>query len=378
MKQHYDYLIVGAGPFGSVFAYEAGKRGKSCLVIDQRNHIGGNLYCQDIEGIPVHVYGPHIFHCADEDLWAYMQEFTDFFAYVNEPIALHKDKVYHLPFNMNTFNAFWGCKTPAEARAKIEEVRKQPEGREPQNLEEQALAIVGEEIYEALIKHYTEKQWGRACTDLPASIIKRLPLRFTWNNNYFNDPYQGMPSHGYMPLFEKWLEKADVQLNTDYLAQREALDALADRVVYTGMIDAFYGYCFGTLPYRSLRFEHEVKDELDFQGNAVVNYCDAEPSYTRIAEHKHFYGRSPEQLQKERGWNKTVITYEYSQEWSKGQEAYYPVNNPENQALFRRYKELALKEPKHLFGGRLADYAYYNMDQVILKALQTVRTEFGE
>lgn len=378
MKKPYDYLIVGAGPFGSVFAYEAGRRGKRCLVIDKRPQVGGNLYCENRLGIPIHSYGPHIFHCRDKALWAYMNQFTDFFPYINSPLARSGDKIYHLPFNMNTFYEFWGISDPGEAKAKIESVRVAPPNGEAANLEEQALAIVGPEIYEALIKHYTEKQWGRSCLDLPAAIIRRLPLRFTWNNNYFNDPYQGMPSEGYNPLFDRWLEKADVQLETDYLAGREVLDELADKIVYTGMVDAFYDYRFGALRYRSLRFEHKELDQLDFQGNAVVNYCDAEPTYTRIAEHKHFYCNNPEQAAKERGWDKTVISYEYSQEWHPGDEAYYPVNDKANQERFQRYRELAQAEPRHLFGGRLADYAYYNMDAVILKSLELVASEFPE
>ncbi len=378
MTASYDYLIVGAGPFGAVFAYEAGLRGKRCLVVDRRQHVGGNLYCEEQEGIPVHVYGPHIFHCNDARLWDYMQDFCEFFPYINCPLAEAGGRYYHLPFNMDTFHAFWGCKKPEEARRLIAEKRLDLGGREAANLEEQALSILGEEIYEALIKHYTEKQWGRPCRELPASIIKRLPLRFTWNNNYFNDRYQGVPEDGFMPLFTRWLEKAELRLGVDYLERREELDALAERVVYTGMIDAFYNYRFGALPYRSLRFDHQVLDQLDYQGNAVVNCCDSEPAYTRVVEHKHFYTANPQQAAEEKGWTKTVLSFEYSQEWEPGQEAYYPINNAENQARYGQYRALAEAEQKYIFGGRLADYAYYNMDQVILRALDAVAQEFGQ
>ena len=376
-KRAYDYLIVGAGIFGSVFAYEAGRRGKRCLVMDKRPHVGGNLYCKEMAGIPVHVYGPHIFHCRDLRLWEYMKRFCGFFPYINSPLALSGGKIYHMPFNMDTFNAFWGCQRPDEARKKIESVRIPCPDGEARNLEEQALSIVGPEIYEALIKHYTEKQWGSSCKDLPASIIRRLPLRFTWDNNYFNDPYQGIPEEGYMPLFDAWLAQADLKLGTDYLDKREQWDDAADRIVYSGMIDAFYDYRFGPLRYRSLRFEHKTLDCLDFQGNAVVNYCDAEPAYTRLVEHKHFYCHSPEEAAARKNWSKTVVSYEYPQEWKPSEEAYYPVNDTENQDRYRLYQGLALQEPRHVFGGRLGSYAYYNMDQVLDKALKLAAEELG-
>lgn len=363
---HYDYLIVGAGLYGAVFAHEAHKKGKKCLVVEKRDHIAGNVYCKNIENINVHVYGAHIFHTSDKFIWDYINKFAEFNNYVNSPIAKYKDELYNLPFNMNTFSKMWGITTPQEAKSIIESQIKTLNITEPKNLEEQALSLVGRDVYEKLIKGYTEKQWGRDCRELPAFIIKRLPLRFIYDNNYFNDRYQGIPVGGYTRIVEKLLDGTEVRLNTDYLSHKEELDALADKVVYTGMIDRYYDYKLGVLEYRSVRFETEVLDTDNFQGNAVVNYTDRETPYTRIIEHKHFeFGKQPV----------TVISREYSSEWSKGDEPYYPVNNDKNNALYEKYKELADREERVIFGGRLGSYKYYDMDKVIKAALDTCRSE---
>lgn len=362
----YDYLIVGSGLYGSIFAYEANKRGKKCLVIDKRNHIGGNIYTKEIENINVHEYGAHIFHTSNKQVWDYINNFTEFNRYTNSPVAIYKDELYNMPFNMNTFNKLWGVKTPSEAKAKIEEQVKESNISEPKNLEEQAISLVGKDIYEKLVKGYTEKQWGTRATELPSFIIKRLPVRFTYDNNYFNDTYQGIPIGGYTKIVEKMLEGIEVRLETDFFENREELEGLADKIVFTGMIDEFYDYKFGTLEYRSLRFEHEILNEENHQGNAVVNYTEYEVPYTRIIEHKHFeYGNHP----------KTVITREYPAKWEKGDEPYYPINNEKNNAMYNKYKELADGETNVIFGGRLAEYKYYDMHNVIEQALKCVKEE---
>ena len=365
----YDYLVVGSGLFGSIFAYEANKRGKKCLVIDKRNHVGGNIYCKEVEGINVHEYGAHIFHTSNKNVWNYINQFAEFNRYTNSPVAIYKDELYNLPFNMNTFNKLWGVKTPAEAKAKIEEQLAETNITEPKNLEEQAIKLIGKDIYEKLIKGYTEKQWGTRATELPSFIINRLPVRFTYDNNYFNDTYQGIPIGGYTKIIEKMLEGIEVRLETDFFNNREEFEEIADKIVFTGMIDEFYNYEFGTLEYRSLRFEHEILDEENHQGNAVVNYTEYEVPYTRIIEHKHFeYGTQP----------KTVITREYPATWNKGDEPYYPINNNKNNELYAKYKELADKEENVIFGGRLAQYKYYDMHNVIEKALEAVNKELIE
>ncbi|MCR4806583.1 MAG: UDP-galactopyranose mutase [Lachnospiraceae bacterium] len=367
----YDYLIVGAGLFGAVYAHEMHKAGKKCLVIDRRPHIGGNAYTEETEGINVHKYGAHIFHTSDKEVWDYVNSFVEFNRYTNSPVARYKDELYNLPFNMNTFHALWGVRTPDEARAKIEEQKAEAVSRmkaagvsEPRNLREQAISLVGMDIYEKLIEGYTEKQWGKRAHELPAFIIKRLPVRFTYDNNYFNDKYQGIPIGGYTAMVEKMLEGCDVKLSADYFADREAYDAMADRIVFTGMLDEFYGYRFGELEYRSLKFETEVLDTDNFQGNAVVNYTEYEVPYTRIIEHKHFEFGTQE---------KTVITREYPAAWTRGDEPYYPMNDEKNNALFLKYKELADAEERVIFGGRLGEYKYYDMHQVIRRALEMSR-----
>lgn len=340
----YDYLIVGAGLFGAVFAYEATKKGKKCLVIDKRDHIAGNIYTKETENINVHQYGAHIFHTSDRKIWDYVNSFADFNNYINSPVAIYKDELYNLPFNMNTFSKMWNIKTPSEAKAIIEKQIEELNITEPQNLEEQALSLVGTDVYEKLIKGYTEKQWGRDCKELPAFIIKRLPLRFTYDNNYFNDRYQGIPIGGYTKIVEKMLEGSDVLLDTDYFEFIKDNEGIADKVLFTGMIDEYYDFCYGHLEYRTVRFETEVLDCDNYQGNAVVNYTDREVPYTRIIEHKHFeFGKQ----------EKTIISREYSTEWEPGMEPYYPVNNERNNDLFEKYKALADKEEKVIFGGRL-------------------------
>lgn len=362
----YDYLIVGSGLFGSVFAYEASQRGKTCLVIDKRNHIGGNIYTKEIEGINVHKYGAHIFHTSNKEVWEYIQQFATFNRYTNSPIANYKGEIYNMPFNMNTFNKLWGVVTPEEAKAKIQDQIKESGITEPKNLEEQAISLVGKDIYEKLVKDYTEKQWGRPCRELPAFIIKRLPVRFTYDNNYFNDLYQGIPMGGYTQIIEKMLKNVDVRLDCDFFEHREELEAMADKVVFTGMIDQYYNYCYGTLEYRSLRFEEETLDMNNYQGNAVVNYNSANEPYTRIIEHKHFeYGTQ----------EKTVITREYPVSWQKGDEPYYPMNDEKNNELYAKYKELADKEDKVIFGGRLGMYKYFDMHHVVDEALKCVKAE---
>ena len=357
----YDYLIVGAGLFGCVFAYEAKKRGKSCLVIDKRSHVGGNIYCESIEGINVHKYGAHIFHTSDKAIWEYVNQFAEFNNYINAPVAIYKDELYNLPFNMNTFSKMWGIKTPAEARAKIEEQIRELNITAPKNLEEQALSLVGRDVYEKLIKGYTEKQWARACTDLPSFIIKRLPLRFTYDNNYFNDRYQGIPIGGYNVIIDKMLEGVDVILDVDYFDFVKENKDIATKTVFTGQIDKFFDYKLGVLEYRSVRFETEVLDTDNYQGNAVVNYTEREVPYTRIIEHKHFeFGKQ----------EKTVISREYSSEWKQSDEPYYPINNDRNNELYQKYKDLADKTPNVIFGGRLAEYRYYDMHHIVKRALE--------
>ena len=373
MKQ-YDYLIVGAGLFGAVFAHEAKEAGKKVLVIDRRDHIAGNIYTEDVEGIHVHRYGAHIFHTNNREVWDYVNRFAEFNRFTNSPVANYHGELYSLPFNMYTFNKMWGVVTPEEAAAKIEEQKKAAGITEPKNLEEQAISLVGTDIYEKLVKGYTEKQWGRPCTELPSFIIRRLPVRLTFDNNYFNALFQGIPVGGYTKLAANLLEGIEVRTGIDYLEDKEALDALADRVVYTGAIDAFYGFCFGNLEYRSVRFETELLDIPNFQGNAAVNYTDRETPWTRIIEHKWFeFGKDAEG----NDLPKTVISREYSSEWKPGDEPYYPVNDEKNGALYEKYRALADKEEQVLFGGRLGEYKYYDMDAVIARALAVSREELG-
>lgn len=363
----YDYLVVGSGLYGAVFAREAADRGKKVLVIDKRPNVAGNIYTEKVEGIHVHKYGAHIFHTNDTKVWKYITRFAEFNRFTNSPVANYRGELYSLPFNMYTFNKMWGVVTPEEAAAKIEEQKKEACITEPKNLEEQAISLVGRDIFEKLIKGYTEKQWGRDCKDLPAFIIKRLPVRLTFDNNYFNALYQGIPIGGYTQLVEHLLECIEVRLNTDYLEQKEALDRLAETVVYTGPIDAYFGYSLGALEYRSVRFETEVLDIPNFQGNAAVNYTDRETPWTRIIEHKWFEFGKDEQGQ---DLPKTVISREYSSEWKPGDEPYYPVNDEKNGALYAEYKKLADAEQNVIFGGRLAEYRYYDMDAVIASALK--------
>ena len=362
MKQ-YDYLIVGAGMFGSMFAYRATKAGKKCLVIDRNAHIGGGCYTEVIKGINVHKYGPHIFHTSNKEVWDFMNSLVPFNNFVNSPIACYKGKRYNLPFNMNTFRQLWGVETPDEAKAIIEKQRAEyADIEEPKNLEEQALKLAGRDIYETLVKGYSEKQWGMKATDIPAFVIRRLPFRFEFNNNYFNDTYQGIPTGGYTKIFEKLLKGCEVRLDTDYFSNREYFDGLAEKIVFTGQIDAFFNYRLGELDFRSLRFEHKILEGVnDFQGNAVVNYTEAEVPYTRIIEHKHFeFGQQPD----------TVITYEYSRKWEKGAAPYYPINNQRNNLLYSKYAELAQNEKNVIFGGRLAEYKYYDMHQIVENVLK--------
>lgn len=373
----YDYLIVGAGLFGATFAHLAHRQGKRCLVIDKRSHAGGNIYCEEIEGINVHKYGAHIFHTSDKKVWDFVNSIVPFNRYTNSPVAQAPDgRLYNLPFNMNTFYQMWGVKTPAQAEAKLEEQRREAIGKmaadgisEPRNLEEQALTLIGKDIYEQLIKGYTEKQWGRKCTDLPAFIIRRLPVRMTFDNNYFNDSYQGIPIGGYNRLIDGLLEGVDLQLDTDFFKDREKWEAMADKIVFTGKIDEFYDYRFGKLEYRTVRFETELLDEPNHQGNAVVNYTATEVPYTRIIEHKHFEMFGADVYSNP----KTVISREYSTEWEDGMEPFYPVNNNANQQLYLRYKELADKESRIIFGGRLAEYKYYDMAPIIGQVIDLFR-----
>ena len=364
----YDYLIVGAGLFGAVFAHEAALKGKKVKVIEKRNHIAGNIYTREEEGIQVHQYGAHIFHTSDKEIWDYVNQFAEFNRYTNSPVANYKGEIYNLPFNMNTFNKLWGVVTPAEAQAKIDEQRAVLNGKTPENLEEQAISLVGTDIYEKLIKDYTEKQWGKPTTELPAFIIRRLPVRLTYDNNYFNDTYQGIPIGGYTQIVEKMLdhENIDIETNVDFFANKEQYMKDFPKIVFTGMIDEFFDYKLGELEYRSLRFENETLDMENYQGNAVVNYTDAETPYTRIIEHKHFeFGDQA----------KTIITKEHSKTWEKGDEPYYPVNNDRNNHLYKSYKKLADEQGNVIFGGRLGHYRYYDMHQVIGAALQCVRNE---
>ncbi len=363
----YDYVIVGAGLYGSVFAHEAKKRGKKCLVIDKRNHIGGNVYCENKDGINIHTYGAHIFHTSDDEIWEYVNNFVTFNRFTNSPIANYKGELYNLPFNMNTFNKLWGVITPEEAKEKIEGQKQVLGGKTPENLEEQAISLVGTDIYEKLIKGYTEKQWGRKCTELPSFIIKRLPVRYTYDNNYFNDKYQGIPVGGYNKLIETLLEGIEVKLSTDFFKIKDEIVAISDKIVFTGMIDEFYDYKFGVLEYRTLRFETEFKETDNYQGNAVINYTDSETPYTRIIEHKHFEFGTGEN---------TFITKEYPKEWEKGDEPYYPVLDEKNSLIYEKYKELSKKEEKVIFGGRLGQYKYYDMHNVIKAAIERIKEEF--
>jgi UDP-galactopyranose mutase len=356
----YDYVMVGSGLFAGVYAYEARKKGKSVLVVEKRDHIGGNVYCEDVEGIHVHKYGAHIFHTSNRKIWDYVNSLCEFNRYTNSPVANYKGETYNLPFNMNTFSKMWGISTPEEAKAIIDEQKKVITG-EPKNLEEQAISLVGTDIYEKLVKGYTEKQWGRDCKDLPAFIIKRLPVRFIYDNNYFNDLYQGIPIGGYNVIIDKLFEGCDIETGVDYLENKAHYDELGETIVYTGPIDEYFGYSLGKLEYRTVRFETEVLDKENYQGVAVMNYTDRETPYTRIIEHKHFeFGTQP----------KTVISKEYSTEWTEGMEPYYPVNDEKNAALYKKYQELGEKETDVVFGGRLAEYKYYDMDKVIESALK--------
>lgn len=365
----FDYLVVGAGLFGAVFAQEATAAGKKCLVLDKRPHIGGNIYTERINGIDVHRYGAHIFHTDDREVWAYVNRFASFNRYTNSPVADYRGEIYNLPFNMNTFHAMWGVRTPAQAREKIAAQIREAGITEPKNLEEQAISLVGTDIYEKLVKGYTEKQWGRPCRELPAFIIRRLPVRFTYDNNYFNNRYQGVPDEGYTALIARLLEGCEVRLLTDYLSDRAGFDALAVKTVYTGPLDGFFGYCYGPLLWRSLRFETEVLDTDNYQGNAVVNYTAAEVPFTRIIEHKHFTFGTGEG---------TVISREYPDEWQPGKEPYYPLNNEETEALCARYRALAKAECRVIFGGRLGEYKYYDMDQIVRRALTAAADELGK
>lgn len=370
MEKKYDYLIVGSGLFGSIFAYEAKKRGKNCLIVEKRNHIGGNIYCENINGINVHKYGAHIFHTSNRKVWDYVNQFAEFNNYVNSPVAVYKDELYNLPFNMNTFSKMWGIKTPAEAKEIIEKQKAEFNIENPQNLEEQALSLIGKDVYEKLVKGYTEKQWGRSCTELPASIIRRLPVRYIYDNNYFNDRWQGIPIGGYNQIIEKMLDGIDVLLETSYADYVKENDISGMKVVYTGNIDEYFDYKLGALQYRTVRFETEVMPDVDnYQGNAVVNYTEREVPYTRIIEHKHFEFSDV---------SGTVISKEFSSEWSVGIEPYYPINNEENNALYKKYEALAEEEKNIIFGGRLGKYQYYDMDKVIEAALNAVEKEFQE
>ena len=371
---HYDYLIAGAGLFGAVFAHEMHKQGRKVLVVEKRDHIAGNIYTEKVMGINVHRYGAHIFHTSDEEVWNYVNQYTRFNHYVNSPVAVYRDELYNLPFNMNTFSRMWNIKTPKEAKEIIAKQTGEFAGITPQNLEEQALQLAGRDVYEKLVKGYTEKQWGRPCTELPAFIIKRLPVRLTFDNNYFNALYQGIPVGGYTKMVANLLDGIEVRLNEDYLEKKEQYDAMAEKVIYTGAIDAYFDYKLGTLEYRSVRFENETLDKPNFQGNAAVNYTDVETPWTRIIEHKWFeFGKDEEG----NDLPKTVISREYSSEWKPGDEPYYPVNDEKNGALYGQYRELAEKEPKVIFGGRLGEYKYYDMDAVIASALDMCERELA-
>ena len=368
MKE-YDYLIVGSGLFGSVFAHEATKRGKKCFILEKREHLGGNVYCENVEGINVHKYGAHIFHTNDKKIWDYVNSFVEFNRYTNSPIANYKGDLYNLPFNMNTFYQLWKVKTPKEAKEKIKSQIQELNITKPQNLEEQALSLVGTDIYEKLIKGYTEKQWGRKATELPAFIIKRLPVRFTYDNNYFNDKYQGIPTGGYNVLIDKLLQDIGTQTNVDFFAEKDKWMDIADKIVFTGKIDEFYNYDYGKLNYRSLEFRNKRLEQENFQGNAVVNYTEKQIPYTRIIEHKHFeFGKQAH----------TIITEEYPKEWEEGMEPYYPINDKKNISIFEKYKEKSKVEKNIIFGGRLAEYKYYDMHQVIGSALTSIKKEFNE
>lgn len=369
----YDYLIVGAGLFGSVFAYEANKAGKKVLVIDKRENVAGNIYTENVEGIHVHKYGAHIFHTNNKEVWDYIQQFAEFNRYTNSPVARYKDELYNLPFNMNTFHTMWGVFTPEEAKERIEQQVKEAGITNPKNLEEQAISMVGKDIYEKLVKGYTGKQWGRPCTELPSFIIKRLPVRFTYDNNYFNDKYQGIPEGGYTQIVEKMLEGIEVRLNTDFFDKRDEYMSCAKKIIFTGMIDAYFNYCYGELEYRSLRFETEEMDVENYQGNAVVNYTEYEVPYTRIIEHKHFeFGC---QGGNEGSNPRTIITKEYPAAWHRGDEPYYPMNDGKNNELYAKYKALADKEENVIFGGRLGMYKYFDMHNVVAEALNLLKRE---
>ena len=379
----YDYLIVGSGLFGSIFAYEANKKGKKCLVIDKRSHIGGNIYTENVDGINVHKYGAHIFHTSDKEVWDYIQQFAEFNRYTNSPVARYKDELYNLPFNLNTFSRMFNLITPQDIEKKLDEERREGlaklNGREPSNLEEQAISLVGTTVYEKLIKGYTEKQWGMPCTELPSFIIKRLPVRMIYDNNYFNDKYQGIPIGGYTQIIEKMLDEIDVKLNYDFFEHKEELEGIAEKVVFTGQIDKYYDYKFGQLEYRSVRFETEELNIDNYQGNAVVNYTDREVPYTRIIEHKHF--EQGKQLGNEitegPSVGKTIISREYSDKWDASKEPYYPINNDRNNELYQKYADLAKEDNKVIFGGRLGQYKYYDMDKVIVEALECVKEELN-
>ena len=377
----YDYLIVGSGLFGSIFAYEANKKGKRCLVIDKRSHIGGNIYTENIDGINVHKYGAHIFHTSNKEVWDYIQQFAEFNRYTNSPVARYKNELYNLPFNLNTFSRMFNLITPQDIEKKLDEEKKEGlaklNGKEPSNLEEQAISLVGTTVYEKLIKGYTEKQWGMPCTELPSFIIKRLPVRMIYDNNYFNDKYQGIPIGGYTQIIEKMLNGIDVKLNYDFFEHKKELENIAEKIVFTGQIDRYYDYKFGQLEYRSVRFETEELDVDNYQGNAVVNYTDREVPYTRIIEHKHF--EQGKQLGNEvtegPSVGKTIISREYSDKWDTTKEPYYPINNEKNNELYKKYQDVALRDDKVIFGGRLGQYKYYDMDKVIIEVLKCVKEE---
>ena len=379
----YNYLIVGSGLFGSIFAYEANKKGKKCLVIDKRSHVGGNIYTENVDGINVHKYGAHIFHTSNKEVWDYIQQFAEFNRYTNSPVARYKDELYNLPFNLNTFSRMFNLITPQDIEKRLDEERKEGleklNGKEPSNLEEQAISLVGTTVYEKLIKGYTEKQWGMPCTELPSFIIKRLPVRMIYDNNYFNDKYQGIPIGGYTQIIEKMLNGIDVKLNYDFFEHKEELQNIAEKIVFTGQIDKYYDYKFGQLEYRSVRFETEEFDIDNYQGNAVVNYTDREVPYTRIIEHKHF--EQGKQLGNEvtegPSVGKTIISKEYSDKWDTSKEPYYPINNEKNNKLYTKYEDLAKEDNKVIFGGRLGQYKYYDMDKVIVEALKCVKEELN-